>query len=246
MENELLIGGEICLYGDVGDTWGDGFLVPDVALALAAHGDGDVTVRINSGGGIATDGQAMFSLFKSHPGKVTMIVDGVAASAASLIYMAGDVRQMRQGAMLMIHDPATITIGNAAAHATAGAFLDKLADNYAGVYARASGKTPEDARTIMKAETWLTADDSVKQGFATAVLDDAVAKMAAFDYRGVYMHAPATLPQRAARPRRELTTAATTKLEARLAAVEKQIEAADTATIAAVQMAMRQRSLSIR
>src|SRR4051794_11206645 len=76
MDKDLLINGEVHLFGDVGDTWsGDNFTPADVAHALAAHGDGDVTVRINSGGGIATDGMAIYSMFKSHPGKVNIVVD---------------------------------------------------------------------------------------------------------------------------------------------------------------------------
>jgi ATP-dependent protease ClpP protease subunit len=119
---DLLVNGALQLYGAVGITWDEGFSVSDVAAALAEHGEGDLTVRINSGGGIATDGMAIYSLLKTHPGEITMIVDGVAASAASLIAMAGDKRQMMDGAMLMIHDPATITLGNAAEHEKTVAF----------------------------------------------------------------------------------------------------------------------------
>jgi ATP-dependent protease ClpP protease subunit len=199
MDKNLLVGGEMHLYGDVGDTWsGDNFMPSDVANGLAAHGDGDVTVRLNSGGGIATDGMAIYSLLKAHPGKVHIKVDGIAASAASLIAMAGDTRSMRQGAMLMIHDPATVTVGNVDAHQKKIDTLDKLANNYAGVYARASGKTTADTRAIMKSETWLTADEAKKDGFTTAVEDEPAIKASAFDYR-IYMRAPATLPQRSRR-----------------------------------------------
>jgi len=224
MDKNLMVGGEMHLSGDVGDSgWGDDcFSYSDVANGLAAHGDGDLTVRLNSGGGLATEGMAIFSLLKAHPGKVSIVVDGIAASAASLIAMAGDTRQMRQGAMMMIHDPATITVGNADVHQKKVDMLDKLANNYAGVYARAAGKTVEDTRAIMKAETWLTADEAVKDGFATALLDEPATAKAAFDYR-VYMHAPASLPIRRPRPK-----------DAPIAAA-----AADT-TGAAARMRMRQ------
>lgn len=197
MSKSLIVDGQIYLYGDVGDPfgWGDGFSPGDVVNALAEHGPGDVTARINSPGGIATDGMAINSLFKAHAGKVTFVVDGIAASAASLIYMAGDVREMRKGAMLMIHDPGTITVGNVAAHQKNISVLDKLADNYASVYAAASGKKPDDARAIMKAETWYTADEAIAEKFATAVLDEPAIAMAAFDYR-LYANAPRSLPLR--------------------------------------------------
>ena len=197
----LFMNGAIHLFGDVGDTWSDdNFTSGDVAQALAENGDGDVSVRLNSGGGIANEGMAIYSLLKAHPGKVNIAIDGMAASAASLIAMAGDTRTMRDGAMMMIHDPSAITVGNAALHAKNGAALNKLADNYAGVYARASGKTPDAARGVMQAETWLTADEAVAAGFATGKIAEAAATMSAFDYR-IYMHAPAGLPIRELRER---------------------------------------------
>jgi ATP-dependent protease ClpP protease subunit len=106
-----------------------------VAQALAENGEGDVKVRINSGGGIATEGMAIYSLLKAHPGKVAMAIDGVAASAASLIAMAGDVRTMRDGAMMMIHDPATITVGNA-------------------THARQERRLPRQARQQLRRRLW--------------------------------------------------------------------------------------------
>ena len=191
----LLVNGVLQLYGDVGMPWDSAFSDADVAVSLAEHGEGDLTVRINSGGGIATQGMAIYSLLKTHPGEITMIVDGVAASAASLIAMAGDKRQIMDGAMLMIHDPATITIGNAAEHEKSTAFLHKLADNYAGIYARAAGIKPAAAREIMQAETWYTAQEAKAAGFVSEVMADKAQAKAAFDY-AIYMHAPADLPRR--------------------------------------------------
>lgn len=164
----LLLNGAIYLYGAVGDSWGECFTAADVALALAEHGVGDVTVRINSGGGIAFDGMAIYSLLKAHPGKVTIAIDGIAASAASLIAMAGDVREMRTGAMMMIHDPSGITIGPADVHEEAAARLHKIAENYAEVYAGVSGKPAKEVRDMMLATTWMSADEAVESGFALA------------------------------------------------------------------------------
>lgn len=201
----LLINSQIYLYGDVGDPWGwgDGFTPEDVAQALVAHGTGDVTVRINSGGGIATDGMAIYSLLKAHTGKVTIAIDGVAASAASLIAMAGDAREMRVGSMMMIHDPSGVTRGTAETHEQAAEFLHKLADNYAAVYAAACGMDAKEVRKLMLATTWLTADEAVEQKFATAKIQEPASAMAAFDYR-VYANAPEGMPIRV----RENSTAA--------------------------------------
>lgn len=193
----LLVNGEILLYGDVGDPWcwGDGFTVADVAGALAEHGAGDVTVRINSGGGIAFDGVAIYSLLLAHPGKVACIVDGIAASAASLILMAGETRQIRDGAMVMIHDASGVTFGTAADHLRSATVLDKLSDQYAGIYAARAGMQRDEARDLMKAETWFDADEAVAKGIATGKVEDLAETSASFDYR-IYAHAPKGLPTR--------------------------------------------------
>lgn len=192
----LLVGGELLLYGDVGDPWGfgDGFTPRDVALALAEHGPGPLTARINSGGGIAADGMAIYSLLAQR-GAVTTIVDGTAASAASIIVMAGGARRMRAGATLMIHDLATITWGNAADHQHSAAVLDKLSEQYAAIYARVAEAEPEAMRALMKAETWFTGAEALAAGLVTEADAGASVTAAAFDYR-LYAHAPAGLPQR--------------------------------------------------
>lgn len=185
MSKNLLINDQVHLYGDVGDPygWGDGFTPLDVAQALAEYGAGDVTVRINSGGGLAYDGMAIYSLLRAHVGEVTVVVDGVAASAASLIAMAGAKREMRDGAMMMIHDASGITFGPAASHRKSAEVLEKLSDNYAHVYALRSGLDRKEARELMLATTWLTADEAIEKGFATAKVSDVAEAYAAFDYR---------------------------------------------------------------
>lgn len=196
--DRLYVNGEILLYGDVGDPWGwgDGFTPADVAQALAAHGPGDVTVRINSGGGIAWDGTAIFSLLKAHSGQVKVVVDGIAASAASLIAMSGDAIEMRGGAMMMIHDASGITWGTAADHEKSAGMLDKLSGQYARIYSERSARSEADIRAYMLAETWFTAEEAVEAGLATAVVETVTVETAAFDYR-VYAHAPEGLPRRA-------------------------------------------------
>lgn len=193
----LVINGQVHLYGDVGDPWGwgDGFTPEQVAKAIVELGNGDLTVRINSGGGIATDGMAIYSLLKAHPAKVTVAIDGVAASAASLIAMAGDEIEMRAGAMMMIHDPAAVTRGSAKVHEDAAAFLHKLADNYASVYAKRSGASTKDVRKLMLATTWMTAEEAVESKFATRQIEEPAKAMAAFDYR-IYANAPERMPVR--------------------------------------------------
>jgi ATP-dependent protease ClpP protease subunit len=187
---------EITLYGTVGESfWGEEYFTPSAVKAQLADAAGDLTVRINSGGGVATDGQAIYNLLKDHPGKVTVVVDGIAASAASLIAMAGDDIVMREGAVLMIHDPASPWVegrGTEDDHLRAARSLKVLSGAYAAVYARRAGLTPKEAREIMKAETYLNGDTAVSMGFATATDSVPAQAFAAFDY-AAYAHAPQKL-----------------------------------------------------
>lgn len=202
MTHRLLVGGEVVLYGNVGDIWGDGtgFTDRDVIDALAEVGPGDVSVRINSGGGYVKDGVAIYNALVAHPGKVTVYVDAIAASSASVIAMAGDSIVMRTGALMMIHDPSGITIGNADDHRSTAGVLDKMADVIAGIYAKRTGENIDAMRELMKTETWLTAEEAVAQGFATETDETAAEAVAAFDY-SIYAGLPASIPQEAHRAR---------------------------------------------
>lgn len=215
----LFLNGAIYLYGNVvvDSFYGaEEFSPSDVVRALADHGPGDVTVRLNSGGGVAFAGMAIHSLFKSHPGKVTMIVDGVAASSASLIFMAASERHMRLGTMLMIHDPASISIGTAKDHAESSKNMKQLSENYADVYAAASGLPVEKVRAMMTATTWMTAEFATENGFATRVLDDRAVAAAAFDY-AIYGNAPLGLADRKPEAKHDAGSAAAARMRMRQA-----------------------------
>lgn len=190
----ILVDGELVLYGFVGENyWGDGFTASDVIDALAEVGrDMDVTVRINSGGGYTDDGIAIYNAFVAHKGDVTIVVDAMAASAASVIAMAGDTITMRTGSLMMIHDPAGHTWGTADSHEKSVGQLNKLADLMAGIYADQSGEDAGDIREDMKTEIWLTGQEAVDRGFATHTESGKSKSVAAFDYR-VYDHAPEKL-----------------------------------------------------
>ncbi len=162
--------GQIFLYGFVGDDWwGEGFTTMQVLEALAEHGrDQDVTVRMDSGGGYAMDGLSIFNALKAHDGKVTVQVDGLSASAASLIAMAADEIVMQQGALMMIHDPSGVAWGTAEEHEKSAKLLNMQADEYSKIYASFSGKSADDVRELMKSETWMTGESAVSEGFATS------------------------------------------------------------------------------
>ncbi len=188
---------ELVLYGSVGvDWWSDDYFTAKQVRQQLAQMSGDITVRINSGGGIASEGQAIYTMLVDYPGKVTVIVDGVAASAASLISMAGDEIVYRLGAWTLIHDPATpwtLGRGTEEDHLKEAELLGVISNAYADIYAARSGLGREECREIMKAETVLDGAMAVDMGFATSVdTGSQSVPEAAFDYR-IYAHAPERL-----------------------------------------------------
>lgn len=126
-----------------------------------------IDVRINSQGGSAFAGLAIYEILKSHPATVNMKIDGYAASAASLVVMAGDTIEMPVNALMMIHDPQTVVQGGAESLSTAAGMLSKLKESCCRIYAERSGKTVEEISTMMSAETWMTGTEAVELGFAS-------------------------------------------------------------------------------
>lgn len=190
----ILDGGKLRLSGYVGgEYFEDGFTASDVVMAFAqVEPESDLDIHLNSYGGIATEGAAIHALIVQRPGRTNIVVDGIAASAASLIAMAGETVTMSSGAVMMIHDPATFAYGPAADLLKAVGQLEALGTSYARVYADKSGQSVEDCREIMKAETWFTADQAVEAGFADATSAEKAVPVAAFDYRA-FAHAPKRL-----------------------------------------------------
>lgn len=187
---------EIYLEGSVGMAfWPDDPHFTTASVREKLVGMGDVKVYLNSGGGIAAEGLAIYHLLKDHPGNVEIVVTGVAVSAASLIAMAGDAIIMREGAMMMIHDPAvgwTEGRGTEDEHRAIADMLQKQSEGYAAIYAARAGIDPEAAREIMKAEMWFTAEEAVAAGFADGLFADELQAAASFPYR-VYAKAPQQL-----------------------------------------------------
>ena len=188
----LLSGSTLTLYGAVGDIpdyGGDNFTAKQVRAALDKHGPGDITVNLNSGGGIAFEGLAIFNALKNHPGRIVVNVDAIAASAASLIAMAGDEISMRNGAMIMVHDPRAMTAGTAKEHRKSADRLDSLSDQFRRIYASRTGLSEKDVGTLMDAETWMDATKAIEFRFATDSDDSPALAAATFNY-SAYAHAP--------------------------------------------------------
>jgi len=166
----LLQNGEIILSGDViTDAMAEwyevgGFSAGQVRAALASFGEDDVIIRLNSPGGIAAQGEAIRAVLANHPGHVHLVVEGLAASAASLLMLGAPSREMSTGSFIMIHDPRGITLGDEMEHRRNADVLATMGDGYASVYADAMGITAKAAREIMRAETWYSAEEAVEAG----------------------------------------------------------------------------------
>lgn len=131
---------------------------------------GDVTtinLSINSGGGSVFDGIAIYNMLKSHKATVNVYVEGLAASIASVIAMAGDTITMRSGSMMMVHMPWTLSQGNAEEMRRTADTLEKTGDSIVDIYSERTGISSDEIRNIMNDETWLSAEEAVEQGWAT-------------------------------------------------------------------------------
>jgi ATP-dependent protease ClpP protease subunit len=155
------------IYDDIGPSWLGMIDTKLVSSKLAALGDvQSVEVRINSRGGDAWEGLGIANLLKEHPAKIQIVVDGIAASAASLIAMAGDSVRIPKNAILMIHEPWTIAFGDADALRKAIASLEVTTKAGIALYSAKSGKPSEEIAALLKAETWYTGEEAVAAGFA--------------------------------------------------------------------------------
>ncbi|WP_257827327.1 head maturation protease, ClpP-related [Burkholderia glumae] len=161
---------EIQIYGDIG-FWGTDADVFAARLNEVAATATSIVVAINSMGGDVFDAFTIYNALRRHAGKVTGRVDGVAASAASLILMACDTIEMPSNAMLMIHNPHTVAAGEAGDLRKLADLLDSTSDNMLAAYVERSGRTEDEVRVIMDAETWLTAEQAKEQGFCDAIVD---------------------------------------------------------------------------
>lgn len=163
---------ELLMYGTVG--WE---ITAAEVIGELGEVKGDVTVRVNSYGGDSFEGVAVMNALRHHDGQVTVIVDGVAASAASIIAVGGaDRLVMRPGSELMIHDAWTFADGNAADLTKVAGDLERTSQSMAEIYADKVGGDPDVWRDMMRAETWFSAQEAVDAGLADAVEDGRTAE----------------------------------------------------------------------
>jgi ATP-dependent protease ClpP protease subunit len=159
---------EIRIYDSIG-WWG--VTASDFAAELDKVDASEIVLRINSSGGDVFDGFAIFNLLRDHPATVRTIVDGFAASIASIIALAGDTVEIHEAAVVMIHDPWGVGIGNAEELRQLADVLDKtIASPMAKIYAAKMDLETQEVRDLMASETWYTGEEAVEAGFADTLL----------------------------------------------------------------------------
>ena len=156
------------IYDDIG-FWGTTAKAFVNELDALAKDADEILVAVNSGGGDVFDGFAIYNALRRYSGKVTARVDGIAASAASLVVMAGDTIVMPENAMMMIHNAWTIAAGDAAQMRKTAELLDKTRDGIVAAYRNKCGLTDDEIVAMMDAETWMTASEAKDRGFADQI-----------------------------------------------------------------------------
>ncbi|WP_338510826.1 head maturation protease, ClpP-related [Erwinia aphidicola] len=161
----------ISIFDVIGaDYWGDGVTASRIAGALRSLDGADVTVNINSPGGDMFEGLAIYNLLREYKGKVTVKVLGLAASAASIIAMAGDEVQIGRGAFLMIHNCWVYAMGNRHDLAQIAADMEPFDKAMGDIYSARSGLSLEDVSAMMDGETYIGGSDAIEKGFADRLL----------------------------------------------------------------------------
>lgn len=165
-------GVSIYLNGVIDADWGIG--LSDLVAAFPADAT-PVSLYINSPGGDVFEARAMAGVVARHPGPVTAIIEGVAASAATYLAMAAGSVQMGEGSLMMVHNSWTISMGDKNDLIETAALLEKIDGTIAADYARKTGATPEQVTAWMDAETWFTAQEAADAGFVDAIVPNAQA-----------------------------------------------------------------------
>jgi ATP-dependent Clp endopeptidase proteolytic subunit ClpP len=172
IENKAGPVAEIRIYDEI---WFLGITAEDIARELDEITASEILVAINSPGGDVFDAIAIYNLLRAHSATVTTRVDGIAASAASVIAQAGAKRQMMSSAQMMIHEPWGIAVGPASEHREFADLLDRQTDVLAGIYAQRSGREVKYFADLLREgkDVWMTDAEAVAEGLADEVIEAA-------------------------------------------------------------------------
>lgn len=167
---------EVLIYEDIGESFFGGLTAKDFAAELKSLGRlSELSVRINSMGGSVFDGFAIYNTLKDNPANVTVKIDGLAASIASVIAMAGDTIEIAENGFMMIHEPLVMTYGYERDHLQQAKMLGKLRDQGADIYSKRSGMTVAQANEIMMRNNgdgdWFNASEAIDLGLADSIVE---------------------------------------------------------------------------
>jgi len=161
---------EVLIYEDIGDSWFGGINAKDFAKEIQALGKLDeINVRINSAGGSVFDGVAIYNTLLKNEARITVDIDGLAASIASIIAMAGDTVSMAENAFMMIHDPWAMALGTAEDMRKMADNLDAIRETLLNTYVNRSVAKAEDISRMMTEETWFNAQEALDAGLIDTI-----------------------------------------------------------------------------
>jgi len=191
---------EIFIYEDIGEGWLGGLSAKRFNDELNAIGKMDtINVRINSDGGSVFDGNAIYNSLRKNQARIEIDIDGIAASIASIIAMAGDEIRIADNGFMMIHDPWILTGGSANDLREQADLLDKVRDTLVDTYVRRTGITDNIVSELMAAETWMNATEAKELGFVDTVTGE-LAMAAHIDIKK-FKNPPQALIEPAAQPK---------------------------------------------
>ncbi len=169
---------ELFIYDDIDDWWG--VSAQSVVDQIRAMDAPEINVRINCRGGMVFEGIAIYNALRLHKANVHISIEGLAASIASVIAMAGDSVTIAENAMMMIHNPYGWATGDAESMRKTAEVMDKIADSIAVSYTARTGKSIDELKALMDAETWFTAQEALDMGLVDQI-DEPVKAAACFD-----------------------------------------------------------------
>ena len=173
VRNEDTGAAELLFNGPISeDTWFGDEITPAMFRNELSKVSGDLTAWLNSPGGDVFAASQIYTMLRSHKGKVTVKIDGIAASAASVVAMAGDETLIAPTGMLMIHNPSTVAFGNKEAMQKAIELLDEVKESIINAYEEKSGLSRSKIARMMDEETWLNAKKALSLGLVDGILFD--------------------------------------------------------------------------
>lgn len=166
--------GERTLYLDgviAEESWFDDDITPAAFKSELLSAEGDITIWLNSPGGDCVAASQIYAMLMDYKGNVTIKIDGIAASAASVVAMAGTKVLMAPTALMMVHNPLTIAIGDSEEMKKAVGMLDEVKESIINAYEIRTGMSRTKLSHLMDAETWMSANKAIELGFADGILE---------------------------------------------------------------------------